>query len=166
MLNWHLGTIGFSYKDWNAVFYPVGLQPRDYLAHYSQIFNAVELDSTFYGTPKPEYVERWARVTPPEFTFCVKAPKEITHEMRLVGVEGLLDSFLATMRLLGQKLGVILFQLPPDFTHQFALPLCQCPGSSGPRGYRVQPPVGGRFVGASFPGRGLRRFFDGRLEYR
>ncbi len=116
MLNWHLGTIGFSYKDWNAVFYPAGLQPRDYLAHYSQIFNAVELDSTFYGTPKPEYVERWARVTPPEFTFCVKAPKEITHEMRLVGVEGLLDSFLATMRLLGQKLGVILFQLPPDFT--------------------------------------------------
>ena len=116
MVNWRLGTIGFSYKDWNTVFYPVGLQPRDYLAHYSQIFNAVELDSTFYGTPKPEYVERWALVTPPDFTFCVKAPREITHEMRLVGVDNALESFLSTMQLLGDKLGVVLFQLPPDFT--------------------------------------------------
>jgi len=116
MLNWRLGTIGFSYKDWNGVFYPDGLQPRDYLAHYSQVFNAVELDSTFYGTPKPEYVQRWEAVAPDDFTFCVKAPREITHEYRLENSEEAVGDFIHTMRFLGDKLGVILFQLPPDFT--------------------------------------------------
>lgn len=132
MLQWHLGTMGFSYKEWNAVFYPDGLQPRDYLSHYSQIFDTVELDSTFYGTPKQEYVERWDSVTPPEFIFCVKTPKEITHDRQLVDTTELMTAFLDRMTILGDKLGPILIQLPPDFSftqiHQLAVFLRQLPG--------------------------------------
>lgn len=117
MIAWRLGTMGFSYKDWEGVFYPAGMQPRDYLTHYSHYFNAVELDSTFYGTPRPEYVERWAAVTPPDFSFCAKVPREITHDLRLSAESaGPMEEFLKTMDLLGDKLGVILIQLPPDFT--------------------------------------------------
>jgi len=131
MINWHLGTIGFSYKDWNAVFYPDGMVPRDYLAHYSGIFDSVELDSTFYGTPRAEYVERWAAVTPPGFTVCPKTPREITHDLRLVDAAEPMVTFLNTMRLLGENLGVVLIQLPPDYTfsqiHKLAVFLRQLP---------------------------------------
>ena len=113
-INWYLGTMGFSYKDWSGVFYPEGLVARDYLAYYSQHFNAVELDSTFYGTPKPAYVERWAAVVPPGFTFCAKVPRTITHDLRLVEAHELMEVFVRTMTLLGDKLGAILIQLPPD----------------------------------------------------
>lgn len=123
--------MGFSYKDWEGVFYPVGMPPRDYLARYSQVFDAVELDSTFYGTPRPEYVERWASITPPNFTFCPKVPRDITHERRLVEAEAAMAEFLDTMQILGNKLGVILIQLPPDFTfsliHKLAVFLRQLP---------------------------------------
>lgn len=108
--------MGFSYKDWNGVFYPDGLQARDYLAHYSQYFDAVELDSTFYGIPRPEYVSRWASITPPHFSFSVKTPREITHDLRLVDAAEPMNQFLETMQLLDDKLGVILIQLPPDMT--------------------------------------------------
>lgn len=131
MRRWYLGTMGFSYKDWEGVFYPDGLAPRDYLAHYSRFFNAVELDSTFYGIPRPEYVERWAAVTPPEFKFCVKTPREITHERRLVEAEETMGAFLTTIGRLEEKLGLILIQLPPDFSfghiHQLAVFLRHLP---------------------------------------
>ncbi|MGB3714038.1 MAG: DUF72 domain-containing protein [Candidatus Promineifilaceae bacterium] len=116
MVDWHLGTMGFGFKEWSGVFYPEGISSRDYLIHYSKVFDAVELDSTFYGTPRPEYVERWAAVTPESFKFCVKAPKEITHDLRLVGAVEKMNSFIETMAILGDKLGVILIQMPPDFT--------------------------------------------------
>ena len=115
MVKWYLGTMGFSYKDWNGVFYPAQLPSRDYLSFYSQIFNAVELDSTFYGTPRAEYVQRWAAVTPPNFKFCAKTPREITHDTPLVNAVGLMNAFLDTMRLLGDRLGPVLLQFPPDF---------------------------------------------------
>lgn len=131
MIEWHLGTIGFSYQDWSGVFYPDGLSKRDYLIHYSQFFNSVELDSTFYGTPRPEYVERWKAITPPDFSFCVKTPREITHDKRLVDARIEMDHFLNTMKLLGGKLGVVLIQLPPDMTfshiHNLAVFLRQLP---------------------------------------
>jgi uncharacterized protein YecE (DUF72 family) len=116
MVNWYLGTRGFSYKDWSGVFYPARMASRDYLAHYSQIFSAVELDSTFYGIPRPEQVQRWAAVTPEDFKFTAKTPQEITHERRLTGAMGLMRNFLDTMRLLDDKLAVVLIRFPPDFT--------------------------------------------------
>ncbi|MDT8305100.1 MAG: DUF72 domain-containing protein [Anaerolineae bacterium] len=115
-LRWYLGTMGYGYKDWQGVFYPEGLPSRERLGHYSRLFSAVEMDSTFYGTPRPDYVLRWAEVTPDAFVFCPKMPREITHELRLEGAEEITADYLETMRLLQDKLGPILIQFPPDFS--------------------------------------------------
>lgn len=116
MTNWFLGTMGFAYKQWSGVFYPAGLNPSHYLAYYSERFTAVEVDATFYGPPRPEQVERWTAVTPSHFKFCAKTPRDITHQQRLVNMLPAMHNFLAAMRLLGDKLGAILLQFPPDFT--------------------------------------------------
>lgn len=116
MSKWYLGTMGFSYKDWSGPFYPTHLAARDYLSHYSRYFNAVEIDSTFYGIPREDTVRRWAEVLPDGFRLCAKLPKEITHEAKLFGAAEKLAAFLQVMRLLGDKLAVLLVQLPPSFT--------------------------------------------------
>ena len=72
---WQLGTMGFGYKQWLGVFYPAGMPAKNFLSHYSTRFDAVEIDSTFYGTPRPETVLRWRQTTPDNFTFCLKRPK-------------------------------------------------------------------------------------------
>lgn len=115
-LAWYLGTMGYSYEDWKGVFYPEELDRRDFLAYYGEFFNAVEMDSTFYGTPREEYVRRWVQSTPDDFVFCPKVPRQITHELRLKEAEDDVAAFLQTMRLFEGKLGPILIQLPPDFT--------------------------------------------------
>lgn len=118
MSRWHIGTMGFSYPDWLGPFYPEGLAARHFLAHYSQYFNAVEVDSTFYGIPRPSQMERWTAVTPADFTFCPKTPKSITHAGSLAHGQPEMDQFLTVMRLLGQKLGVVLLQFGPQFTRE------------------------------------------------
>jgi uncharacterized protein YecE (DUF72 family) len=112
----YLGTMGFSYKDWNGVFYPTEMDSKDYLNYYSRIFNSVEIDSTFYGTPKKTTVQRWVSGTPPGFKFSLKAPRAITHDLGLVNAWGLTMAFINVARLLADRLGVILFQFPPSFT--------------------------------------------------
>lgn len=114
MTEFRLGTVGFGYKEWLGNFYPDKMKSRDYLSHYSQFFDTVEIDSTFYGTPKAESVQRWAQQTPPDFIFCPKTPRIITHDLRLQNFPSM-DEFLTVMRHLGEKLGPILIQLPPDF---------------------------------------------------
>lgn len=111
-----LGTIGFGYRDWEGVFYPEGLPTREYLKFYNRHFNALEIDTTFYGSPKAETVNRWVADTDDDFIFCVKTPREITHTMGLVGTRGLMSEFCDSIRLFGGKLGAILIQLPPSFT--------------------------------------------------
>ncbi len=115
-LTWHLGTMGYGYKDWEGVFYPAGMPSRDYLSRYSEGFNAVEVDTTFYGPPRPDTVRRWAEMVPPGFSFSPKFPRQITHESRLVGVAELTAEFLSAIRLFGDRLGPALIQLPPDFS--------------------------------------------------
>jgi uncharacterized protein YecE (DUF72 family) len=109
-----LGTMGFSYADWAGVFYPSGTRPGDYLAHYARHFDAVELDTTFHATPPVDRVRRWADVTPDSFRFCVKTPKDITHEGPLARRLGPMKAFVDVMRAFGPKLAVILIQLPPS----------------------------------------------------
>lgn len=116
MSDWYLGTVGFSYKEWAGVFYPAGTPARSYLALYSQIFNSVELDSTFYGTPPPDRVKQWAQAVPPDFRFCVKTPRQITHDLRLLNAEEAMAQFLGNISLFGDKLGVVLIQLPPSLS--------------------------------------------------
>ncbi len=110
-----LGTIGWGYEQWKGVFYPEAMPGRQYLAHYAQFFNSVEIDSTFYGTPPVERVLGWAQSVPEGFRFCPKTPQQITHEHRLNRPD-LMVEFVDTVRRFGQKLGVILLQLPPDFS--------------------------------------------------
>lgn len=121
----YIGTMGFSYKDWTAAFYPSEATPREYLRYYSRIFNAVEIDSTFYGTPRPKTVEAWQQSVPSDFRFSLKVPRKITHELVLLDAEAFLAEFLQAVKPLGEQLGVILFQFPPSFTTQFAQRLDQ-----------------------------------------
>jgi uncharacterized protein YecE (DUF72 family) len=115
-LRWYLGTMGYGYNDWQGVFYPDGLPARERLAHYSRLFNAVEMDSTFYATPRADYVRRWVEMTPDDFIFCPKMLRQITHDLRLQDAGAETAGFLETMRLFQQKLGPILIQFPPDFS--------------------------------------------------
>ena len=116
-MNWHLGTVGFGYKQWRGVFYPAGLSPQRQLSHYAKQFNSVEIDTTFYGPPRPSTLSQWSAQTPSDFTFCPKTPRQITHDLRLqAGAIEQMEAFTAVLRQLGAKLGPILIQLPPDFT--------------------------------------------------
>jgi uncharacterized protein YecE (DUF72 family) len=115
LMNWYLGTMGYSYRDWSGPFYPESIQPPNYLKHYSRFFNAVEIDSTFYGTPRLTTVQHWLVSTPKDFKFCLKTPRLITHEKGLRAAHLDMAKFLEIVREFGGKLGVILIQLPPSF---------------------------------------------------
>lgn len=109
------GTMGWSYAEWVGAFYPDGTKAAGYLAHYARTFDCVELDSTFYGIPRAASVRSWNANTPADFRFAAKLPQQITHEQRLRDSTATLHGFLDAMAPLGDKLGPILLQFPPDF---------------------------------------------------
>ena len=113
--NIHIGTCAWTFDDWRGVFYPDHLPSSDRLGFYSRHFSTVEVDSTFYHVPTPHVSGHWAAVTPPEFRFTCKVPREITHERRLADVEEPLAAFVRGIEPLGEKLGCLLVQLPPWF---------------------------------------------------
>lgn len=115
MVEWFLGTMGFAYTDWEGTFYPVGLDTSKYLAYYSRYFNCVEIDSTFYGTPRRATVNKWYCETPSNFRFSLKVPQQVTHQRNPHTYKTELNLFLAAVSNLEEKLGVVLFQFPPDF---------------------------------------------------
>ncbi len=110
-----LGTQGWSYKSWVGNFYPENTPQRQYLTEYARRFRAVEVDSTAYGIPRVESVQQWYNTTPDDFRFTAKFPQTITHDKMLQDVESETAHFLATMKLLGNKLGPLLIQ----FSYQF-----------------------------------------------
>ena len=110
-----IGTQGWNYDAWVGPFYPADTRPADFLAVYARAFSTVEVDSTFYAIPAAKTVRGWAERTPPEFTFALKLPQEITHERRLRNVDDAASEFFDVARELGHKLGPILIQLGPDF---------------------------------------------------
>lgn len=118
MPSFHIGTSGWSYASWVGPFYPPGTRPADFLAHYSTVFSCVEIDSTFYAIPSPDTVRRWDAVTPPEFTFCPKAPGIVTHEKRLADCQAEWNAFLRNLDLLGSKLGPIVLQFDSSFCYE------------------------------------------------
>jgi uncharacterized protein YecE (DUF72 family) len=111
-----LGTQGWNYEGWTGPFYPRGISSKELLGLYSKIFNTVEIDSTFYAIPSENSVRGWAARTPAGFIFSVKLPSEITHKNRLRDSREHLNQFVDRMSLLGDKLGCVLIQLPPDFS--------------------------------------------------
>src|SRR5687768_6930344 len=110
-----LGTQGWNYDAWVGPFYPEGTKAVDFLSVYSRAFDTVEVDSTFYATPPSKTIRGWAQRTPPQFTFSLKLPQEITHERRFRGAEDVAKEFFDRARELGDKLGPILIQLGADF---------------------------------------------------
>jgi uncharacterized protein YecE (DUF72 family) len=111
----YLGTSGWSYADWEGTLYPEALPSGSRLAEYVKRYATVEIDSTFYGTPRRSTVQNWREVSPEGFLFAAKFPKEITHEQNLVGAEAEVETFISTMAGLGDRLGPLLLQFPPYF---------------------------------------------------
>ena len=108
-----IGTSGWHYADWWGKFYPAGLARQDALAHYVTEFSAAELNAPFYRTPTENAVENWRNSTPEAFRFAWKASKFITHWRRLIVDDNSMQLLESRLRLLGGKLGPVLFQLPP-----------------------------------------------------
>jgi uncharacterized protein YecE (DUF72 family) len=109
-----IGTSGFSYPAWRGGFYPEKMPPAKMLAYYAERLAAVEINNTFYRMPTVEVLQRWAAETPPGFRFSLKSPRQITHDKRLVEVESAVERLAEVARGLGDKLGPVLFQLPPN----------------------------------------------------
>ena len=109
------GTSGFSYKEWKGPFYPEKLANKDMLAYYAGELPTVEINNTFYRLPRSEVLENWAEQVPEGFRFSIKASRRITHFKRLKETDEVLEYLLGTTSVLGDRLGVILFQLPPNF---------------------------------------------------
>jgi uncharacterized protein YecE (DUF72 family) len=113
-LEYYLGCSGWSYDGWKGPFYPKDLDNRYWLSYYSQIFDFVEIDSTFYRIPSKFMVNNWNKRTPESFRFAVKFPKIITHDKRLKDVEKDIEQFYDAMESLYDKILVFLIQLPPS----------------------------------------------------
>lgn len=111
----YAGTSGYSYTEWKGSFYPKDLAQKNFLEYYAERFPTVEINNTFYRFPRASLLEGWRDRTPAGFVFSVKANQGITHKGRLRDVEELTRDFVERCKLLGDKLGPILFQLPPNF---------------------------------------------------
>lgn len=121
MARLYVGTSGFSYPEWKGTFYPSDLPGTDMLRFYAQRFATVELNNTFYRYPKDDTLTQWARTVPDGFKFSVKAHQRITHRKRLADVDGDLAFLFERIRTLGDRLGPILFQLPPSLHGDLSL---------------------------------------------
>lgn len=108
------GTSGFSYKEWKGSFYPEDLPADAMLRYYAERLPAVEINNTFYRMPKAELLAGWAEEVPDGFRFVLKASQRITHFKRLKDVSEEVGYFLRVAATLGDRLGPILFQLPPN----------------------------------------------------
>ena len=110
----HAGTSGFSYKEWKGSFYPRKLKNDEMLAHYAGHLSTVEINNTFYRMPRSAVLQTWAGSVPDGFSFALKASKRITHGAR-IGPDSLNDLTYLLSKLggLGDRLGPLLFQLPP-----------------------------------------------------
>ncbi len=130
-----IGTSGYNYLEWRGSFYPPTLPPARMLAFYAARFPTVEINYTFYRMPTDAMLRGWAATTPERFKLTLKAPRRITHDARLHDCRPLVETFLATAATLHDKLGVLLFQLPPTF--KLALPVLDEFLSWLPRGVRA-----------------------------
>jgi uncharacterized protein YecE (DUF72 family) len=110
----HVGTSGYSYKEWKGTFYPEKLPAKDMLRYYGERFGAVEINNTFYRMPKTAVVEAWGSEVPAGFQFVLKASQRITHIKRLKEVDEPVSILLKVAGALGERLGPLLFQLPPN----------------------------------------------------
>jgi uncharacterized protein YecE (DUF72 family) len=116
-----IGTSGYNYPEWKGSFYPADLPAAKMLAYYSARFNTVEVNYTFYRMPNEKLVSGWAAGTPSPYKLTLKAPRRITHDARLKNCGDLVRGFCDVAATLGDKLGALLFQLPPNLKKDIAL---------------------------------------------
>jgi uncharacterized protein YecE (DUF72 family) len=109
----HVGTSGYSYKEWKGIFYPEDLPAAKFLRFYAEHFDSVEINNTFYRMPDAKMLAKWAADVPEGFTFILKAPQRITHQKRLTDCGDDVRQLFEAASALEGKLGPILFQLPP-----------------------------------------------------
>ncbi len=112
----HIGTSSWSFPDWRGVFYPLRTPAEQQLTYYAATFNSVEANTSFYALPPPKTLLRWLDSVPEGFTLSLKAPREITHEKRLVNVERTTSAYLEVLRALGPAAAPGLIQFPATFT--------------------------------------------------
>jgi uncharacterized protein YecE (DUF72 family) len=113
-MNLYVGTSGYSYPKWKGRFYPKDIASQQMLRYYASQFRAVEINSSFYRMPEPATLKGWAADVPEEFKFTLKAPQQITHRLRLKNAEDPVRRFVDVAGALGQRLGPLLFQMPPN----------------------------------------------------
>lgn len=113
----NIGTSGWVYKHWQGVFYPDNLVGKDYLKYYSQYFSTVEVNNTFYHLISIDAVKNWVKSVPKDFIFSVKASRYITHMKKLKEPEKTTLNFFESIKPFEDKIGPILFQLPPKFAY-------------------------------------------------
>jgi uncharacterized protein YecE (DUF72 family) len=111
----YVGTSGYGYREWKGKFYPEKISPREMLRFYSERFNTVEINNTFYHMPTEGVLASWAEQVPRDFVFAIKAPQVITHLKRLRNVGEETEYLFGSLSVLGRKLGPVLFQLPGSF---------------------------------------------------
>ncbi|MGY3212909.1 DUF72 domain-containing protein [Mucilaginibacter sp. HD30] len=115
-MEWHIGCSGFHYKHWKERFYPEGLPQKKWFEYYCQHFKTLELNVTFYRFPRLSFLQNWHSNSPDDFRFAVKAPRAITHYRKFINTVDFISSFYDTINNgLQEKLGPVLFQLPPNF---------------------------------------------------
>ena len=137
-----VGTSGWTYPHWAELFYPVDWPKSRWLEYYTEHFDTVELNATFYRLPLPKTFENWKARTPDSFKWAVKASKYITHTRRLKEPEEPLERFCDASSGLREKLGPILFQLPPSlsFNEKEFAHFCKCLNPSKSHALEVRHP--------------------------
>jgi uncharacterized protein YecE (DUF72 family) len=110
-----IGTSGFQYAEWKGNFYPEDLPTGKMLPFYAERFSSTEINYTFHRIPAAKTIDNWNKVTPAKFRFALKAPQKITHWSKLRDCADTMRYFCDVVSGLGEKLGPVLFQLPPNF---------------------------------------------------
>jgi uncharacterized protein YecE (DUF72 family) len=113
-LHYHIGTSGWHYDHWRSRFYPEKLAKAKWLEFYATNFTTVELNNSFYRLPSEAAFTTWRDSSPANFTFAVKVSRFITHIKRLRDAEEAVEKFITRAQILGEKLGPLLYQLPPN----------------------------------------------------
>ncbi len=116
-----IGTSGFQYPEWKGTFYPEKLPASKMLGFYAERFATTEINYTFRRIPSAPTIQRWVEGTPARFSFSLKAPQRITHFAKLRDCGDTLRFFFSVVSALSEKLGPVLFQLPPSFKKDVAL---------------------------------------------
>lgn len=117
MIQWRIGCSGYHYPEWRGIFYPLDVPKKNWFEFYTQHFNTIELNTTFYRFPRLEIMKGWYERAPADFSFSVKAPRLITHLKKLKEAQRYLADFYDIVREgLQEKVACVLFQFPADFS--------------------------------------------------